>query len=97
MTKTTRILTSAFLILLIGALYFINAFGSIENYYEDLIYQHGHAVPGDIKIIAIDNKTLEELGPYLTWDRTVYANLIEKLYESENGPQVIGLGIVFSG
>ena len=97
MTKTTRILTSAFLILLIGALYFINAFGSIENYYEDLIYQHGHAVPGDIKIIAIDNKTLEELGPYPTWDRTIYANLIEKLYESENGPQVIGLDIVFSG
>ena len=61
MTKTARILTSALLILLTGALYFTNAFGSIENYYEDLIYQHGHAVPGDIKIIAIDNKTLDSI------------------------------------
>lgn len=95
--KLIRIITTLILILIVGTLYFFNAFGSLENLSEDVAYQHGHLIPSDITIIAIDNKTLEELGPYHSWDRSVYADLIDKLHEDNNAPSVIGLDIVFSG
>lgn len=95
--KTTRAIFSILIIFIIGILTVRSAFGAIENYYEDLIYQRGYSVPSDIKIIAIDNATLEKLGPYSGWDRFVFADLINILYSGENSPRAVGLDIEFTG
>ena len=51
----------------------------LENMAEDSLYQNAGVVPNDIKIIAIDDKTLENLGAYTEWDRGIYADLFELL------------------
>ncbi len=71
---------------------------SIEKYMEDLLYRRLDGIPEDIKIIAIDEKSLNRLGPYSDWNRELFAKLIEMLDEDEKlRPQVIGIDIVFTG
>ena len=67
--RIIRIAVSILIIFFVGELAANNAFGAIENYYEDILYQRGYAVPDDIKIIGIDQATLEELGPFSNWKR----------------------------
>ncbi len=70
----------------------------LENMAADGLYQNAGVIPYDIKIIAIDEKTLEQLGPYTDWDRGEFANLLEILNQDEQStPKVIGIDVVFSG
>lgn len=72
-------------------------FHEIELFTEDVMYQRASSVPENIKIIAVDEKTLTELGPYNQWDRTNFANLVEKLYEDESAsPKVLAFDFIFS-
>lgn len=72
---------------------FINA----SNYVTDLMYQKEQVVNSDIKIIAIDDKSLEELGEINTWTREYYLNIVKKLNEDNHAPAVIGFDILFTG
>ena len=70
----------------------------LENYAEDFLYQRLDGISEDIKIIAIDDETLEALGPYSEWNRNIFADLINLLNaEEENRPRLIGVDIIFSG
>lgn len=70
----------------------------IEMMTEDIFYQRPDSIPNDIKLIVIDEETLEKLGPYSDWDRRYFAELINVLNESSDiRPKVIGLDIVFTG
>ncbi len=70
----------------------------LEALAEDSIYQKPDVISNDIKIIAIDETTLKELGPYSEWDRTIFAGVIERLNENpEAKPKVIGIDVIFSG
>lgn len=70
----------------------------VENMVEDAIYQNRGVIPDDIKIIGIDERTLNELGPYSDWDRGYFAEIIEFLNRNpETAPKVIGIDVVFSG
>ena len=70
----------------------------LEVIAEDALYQKAEAIPDKIKIIAIDETTLNELGPYSEWDRTLFAELIDKLNANpEKKPRVIGIDVIFSG
>ena len=70
----------------------------LENMAEDSLYHNAGVIPDDIKIIAIDEKTLEHLGPYSDWDRGKFADLLEILNgDSKNTPKVIGIDVVFRG
>ncbi|MBQ4536415.1 MAG: CHASE2 domain-containing protein [Lachnospiraceae bacterium] len=70
----------------------------LENMAEDGLYQNAGVIPYDIKIIAIDEKTLENLGPYTDWDRGEFAKLLEILnQDAGSAPKVIGIDVVFSG
>ena len=42
----------------------------LEIIAEDELYQNPSVIPSNIKIIAIDEKTLDKLGRYSDWDRT---------------------------
>lgn len=70
----------------------------IENMTEDMLYQKADIVPNNIKIIAIDEETLADLGPYSDWNRSYFAELVEVLNaDPEKAPAVIGIDVVFSG
>lgn len=67
---------------------------------RDKLYQMPRGIDSKIKIIGIDEKTLEEYGPVGTWSRSRYAELIKKLNANENDyakPVLIGFDIQFSG
>ena len=70
-------------------------FTSLNLLLQDAIYQRENPVDPSIKIIAIDEKTLEALGQFETWTREPYAELIELLNESEYAPKVIGFDVLF--
>ena len=73
-------------------------FGNLDKMTEDVLYHHPGTTNGDIRIIKIDEKTLNALGDYSKWDRSVYADLIETLYISDDvKPAVIGFDILFNG
>lgn len=75
-----------------------NAFMEIEYYTEDIMYMKPGVIPSNIKIIKIDEKTLQEFGQFYSWDRSYYADLIDVLYSGDGeGPKVLGFDILFSG
>ena len=70
----------------------------IENYSEDYLYRKLDGIAEDIRIIAIDDDTLDMLGPYSDWNRGYFARLIEILYADENSkPGILGIDVIFSG
>lgn len=75
-----------------------NLLSPFDYILKDKLYQIPRGVDSDIKIIAIDDKTLDELGPIGTWSRGVYADLIDILNSNDEAkPAVIAFDILFSG
>ena len=65
---------------------------------SDAFYQRPQAFDGNIVLVGIDPKALEELGPYAEWGRDVIAMAVDALNKSEDcRPAVIALDILFSG
>lgn len=65
---------------------------------SDLLYQSRAASDGEIVLVGIDQRALEEIGPYDKWGRDIIAQAIEALNESEGcRPAVIGLDILYAG
>lgn len=99
MKKIVRYVIEA---LVVAALTFVltvtSLFSSLDYMLKDALYQMPRGVDNDIKIIAIDERTLEELGPINTWSRQYYADLINYFNQDENAkPSVIAFDILFSG
>lgn len=64
----------------------------------DALYQRPVAVNNSIKIIAIDEKSMNELGAYKTWSRQNYADLLNILYEDEeNAPKLCVFDLILQG
>ena len=88
--------------LIVGVLVFFititNLFMPLNYMLSDRLYQMPRGIDSRIKIIAIDEKTLTELGPIQTWSRSRYADLIEVLNANEESkPLMICFDIQFSG
>ena len=84
--------------ILVFLLTFTNALSSLDYIAKDKLYQSPRGIDSDIKIIGIDEKTLDEYGPIQTWSRSMYADLLNTLNSDENmRPAVIGFDIVFAG
>ena len=88
--------------LLVGFIAFILIFTNSLSYLDltarDKLYQIPRGIDSKIKIIGIDEKTMNELGPIQTWSRSTYADLLNKLSENEDSkPMVVGFDIQFSG
>ncbi len=74
------------------------ASSELEYGLEDSLYQKLARIPENVKIIALDEASLEALGPYSNWNRGYFAELVDILMENpEKAPQVIGFDIVFTG
>lgn len=75
-----------------------NLFYTVDYVLKDMLYQMPRGIDSRIKIIAIDERTLEVLGPIQTWSRQYYADLIDILNANEDAkPAVIAFDIIFSG
>ncbi len=76
---------------------FYNVFGTMDKTVEDNLYHHPGKVNSNIKIIKIDDKTMNQMGDFSTWNRDVYTKLVETICVSEDiCPAVIGFDILFS-
>lgn len=93
-----EIIESLIAAVLVFVLTITNLFSALDYIAKDACYQIPKGITSQIKIIAIDERTLEEMGPMHTWSRQVYADVINKLNSNEAArPAVIGFDIQFSG
>lgn len=84
----TAILT--FVLSVTGILY------SFDKIIADRWYQKPTPTNPQIKIIAIDEKTLQVYGDIKTWNRSIPADLVDKLYEQkEYAPSVTVFDIMY--
>ena len=67
-----------------------------DQYVSDLLYQATGGSDGEIVVIGIDEKALDELGP-LPWDRSVMGDVIYCLNSLEDKPAVIGVDVMYTG
>lgn len=75
-----------------------SSFYALDAMICDKLYQDMNGVSRDIRIIAIDEETLDEYGSFSTWSREKSAELIELLCaDKENMPIAIGMDILFTG
>ncbi len=81
------------IMLAVFALCWFDFFGKFEKLLTDRLYQSPRGINNKIKIIAIDNKTLRELGAMGTWSRQVYADVINALGDY---PDVIVMDLILS-
>jgi adenylate cyclase len=80
---------------LLSVLLWYNWFSPWRQSPTDFLYATGNSpTTGQITIVAIDDRSLEELGSWRDWPRQYYAQLIERLHQS--GARVIGLDLLFS-
>lgn len=71
---------------------------SVEQAFEDLIYRRPTGVTQNIKIIGVDEETLQSYGRLEDWLREGLAELIGLLSENpETAPAVIGLDFLLTG
>lgn len=98
-TGIIRDLVEAVVIFFVVFLFAVtNLLSAMDYILRDALYQFPRGVDSRIKIIAIDEATLEALGPINTWSRSYYADLIQKLNGDETlKPSVIAFDIIFSG
>lgn len=68
---------------------------SLDKILSDKIYQMHAISEQNIKIIAIDERTIQNYGDLKTWNREIWAQLVERLNENEIDPAVIALDIMF--
>lgn len=96
--RAARILTAVLPVIAAVLLTVLRIPNELEMIAEDELYQQAGVIPDNIKIIAIDETTLDRLGPYSGWDRSCFAELIEALNADPAAkPLVIGLDVIFSG
>lgn len=86
--------------LFLGVITFVltvfQVFAPLDSMVKDAAYQSLQPLNKKIKIIAIDDKTLQKYGVFGTWSRQTYADLVNKLNEyGDISPSVIAFDICF--
>lgn len=67
-----------------------------DNTVSDALYQRQQATDGEILVVGIDRKALEELGP-MPWPRSVMADVISILNSVEEKPSAIAIDVLYIG
>lgn len=92
-----RIVTGILCAILAFFMVYSGSLETVEKTAEDMLYHQPGNIDANIKIIKIDDRTMNRMGDFSAWDRDVYANLVETLCVSEQiRPAVIGFDILFS-
>lgn len=96
--KKNKIICAILLFAVIAFTNFFEVFYGADRYVMDKLYQVPGKTNSGIRIIAIDEKTLNAYGPLHTWSRDRAAELMELFRtEKEFMPAVIGMDILFLG
>lgn len=92
-----RLVTCALCAVLAFFMAYSGVFGSLDKMLEDSLYHNPGNIYSGIRIIKIDDRTMNQLGDFSEWNRGIYADLVETLCVSEEiRPAVIGFDILFS-
>lgn len=81
---------------LAGCLTLWAPFDKVEYWFCDLLYVREKPVDNRIKIIGIDERSQEEMGPFSGWTRQQAADLLNA-FDKEHAPAVIAFDINFVG
>lgn len=82
--------------LLAGCLTLWAPLEKVEYWFCDLLYVREKPVDNRIKIIGIDEKSQEEMGPFSSWTRQQAADLLNA-FDKEHSPAVVAFDINFVG
>ena len=76
----------------------LGLFYNPDQMLSDALYQSPEALDGNIFVIGIDDRAMEDIGPYQTWGRDVMAMAIEALNaDPDNRPAAIGIDVLYTG
>ena len=65
---------------------------------SDALYQRRGVTDGEVCLIGIDDRAIDELGPYGQWGRDIIAQVLDILNESEDcRPAAIGIDVLYTG
>ncbi len=79
-------------------LFWLDAWSSADLAAQDMLYQSPTVTNGDIVIVGIDERAIDELGPYSEWGRNIVGATIDTLNSSDEGrPAVIGVDVLYLG
>ena len=70
-SRTLAVIEAAVIFALAFLSAFYDVFYSFDSLLRDRLYQSHRGINNKIKILAIDDKTLQEIGPFGTWPRSV--------------------------
>jgi len=93
-SKVSAVIEAAVVFALVFVTSFYDVFYSFDSLLRDKLYQTPRGINNKIKIIAIDDETLREYGPFGTWSRGVYADIINTLGEY---PAAVAMDIMVFG
>lgn len=84
--------------LILGGAMYAELLFSPDNGIADSLYQREVALDGNVVLINIDQRALEEIGPFQTWGRGITAELITALNANPDlRPAIIGVDTIFAG
>ena len=98
MKNAKKYLISLAAVLAVVAIIGLGALYRVDKWIQDWLYQQRGVTSSDIIIFGIDEDTLEALGPYYTWDRSIIASALEILAsDPDNKPAVTAVDILYAG
>ena len=97
-----KILNKALISLLCAAAFTaaagLGTFYNPDQMLADSLYQTSKALDGNIFVIGIDERAMEDIGPYQTWGRDVMAMAIKALNaDPDCRPTAIGIDVLYTG
>lgn len=95
--KITDLITAAVLFLITAFLCIAQPLTSWDNIVKDAAYQRTSTLNKQIKIIKIDEKTMEAYGPTSDWSREIPGKLVETLSREDSKPAVISFDVMYIG
>ncbi len=81
----------------ISDLFLYNGLQMLDFKITDTIYQPDWNTELDIVVIGIDSDTQDVLGPQSSWQRDVYAQLLDNLHKDGHSPAAVCFDILFTG
>ena len=74
--KRNHWIASVFLAIIVFAVCYTQVFYSVDKFLSDPLYYTSSVPDSRIKIIGIDEETIQRYGDIRTWDRKIWAELI---------------------
>lgn len=79
-------------------IFIINPFASMNYLLQDILCLNTGKAQSNIFVIGIDDKSLNSIGPWNNWKRSIMADLINTLNkDASNRPLAIGVDVMYFG